>query len=109
MNQAAEFDCDLVIAGGGLVGLGLACAMAGTGISVTVIDALDPAEASGEAQSWGKFSIDSPSHATSALENANSGVERGPITGPFGMAQGKVPEPEGLQTALERLRERLQG
>ena len=29
--------------------------------------------------------------------------------GKAGMAQGKVPEPEGLQTALQRLRERLQG
>jgi alanyl-tRNA synthetase len=29
--------------------------------------------------------------------------------GKAGMAQGKVPEPTGLQTALERLRERLQG
>ena len=29
--------------------------------------------------------------------------------GKAGMAQGKVPEPQGLQTALARLRERLQG
>jgi alanyl-tRNA synthetase len=29
--------------------------------------------------------------------------------GKAGMAQGKVPEPAGLQTALERLRDRLQG
>jgi alanyl-tRNA synthetase len=29
--------------------------------------------------------------------------------GKAGMAQGKVPEPSGLQTALERLRERLEG
>ena len=29
--------------------------------------------------------------------------------GKAGMAQGKVPEPDGLQTALKRLRERLEG
>jgi hypothetical protein len=50
-------------------------------------------QAVGEKPGWGEFSVTSPSHA--AAEQENTGVtgsryEQGHITGPFGMAQGKV-------------------
>jgi len=42
---------------------------------------------------WGKFSIDSPNHASQGDEHyavTGSRYEQGKITGPFGMADGKV-------------------
>jgi len=43
---------------------------------------------------WGEFSVTSPSHATTAPQAKNgvtgTGYEQGQITGPFGMATGKV-------------------
>jgi 2-octaprenyl-6-methoxyphenol hydroxylase len=49
MNKEAALDSDVLIVGGGLVGLTLGIALAGAGVSCTVIDREDPATAQGAA------------------------------------------------------------
>ncbi len=50
-------------------------------------------QAVGDTKGWGEFSVTAPSHAAAAEDNTGvtgSRYEKGHITGPFGMASGKV-------------------